>query len=169
MPTPTYIALANLTVSSPSSTMTFSSIPATYRDLVIVVNALSSVGSGQGRIRLNSDTGGNYNWRRISGPGDSAPTSTGETGNTEGRLSVFAQSNATNRVQYNIDILDYSTTNKHKTVVNRADQPIASSAKGAEMFVTRWANTAAVTSVTISTTQGNWAVGSTFALYGVIA
>jgi hypothetical protein len=168
MPTPTYIALANTTLATASSSVTFSSIPATFRDLICVASILGSATDIQGRIRLNSDTGGNYNWSRITGPGGSAPTADSATGATEGRLAIFAQANASNRAQYKFEILDYSATDKHKNIVNRADQAVDSSAAGTELFITRWANTAAVTSVEIRGT-GNFAIGSTLALYGVIA
>jgi hypothetical protein len=163
MPTPTYTPLANVTLGAAASSITFGSIPATYRDLICVVVATGST-TLQGRIRLNADTGSNYNSGRMSGSG-SAATSAGAVNQSSGNLSVIAQATTTGALQMNINIMDYSATDKHKTIVSRADQ----AANGTEAFITRWANTAAVTSVQILTSTGNWASGSTFALYGVIA
>jgi hypothetical protein len=163
MPTPTYTPLANVTLGSAASSVTFGSIPATYRDLICVVVAEGST-TLQGRIRLNSDSGSNYNYQRMSGSG-SATSATSATSQTSGFLSAIAQATTTGALQMNINIMDYSATDKHTTIISRADQ----AANGAEAFANRWANTAAVTSVQILTSTGNWAANSTFALYGVIA
>jgi hypothetical protein len=163
MPTPTYTALANVTLGSAGSSITFSSIPATYRDLVCVVVAAGST-TLQGRIRLNSDTGSNYSYQRISGSGITA-TGTNLASQTLGFVSAVSRAATTSALQMNINIMDYSATNKHTTMISRADN----AANGTEAFANRWLNTAAVTSVTILTSTGNWAAGSTFALYGVIA
>jgi hypothetical protein len=59
MPTPTYIPLATVTLGSADSSVTFSSIPATYRDLILVLNGTRSTTSGV-RARANADAGANY-------------------------------------------------------------------------------------------------------------
>jgi hypothetical protein len=61
--------------------------------------------------------------------------------------------------------MDYSATNKHKSVVTRNDHPSHTQAQA-----NRWANTAAITSISIAVRGGSsFASGSTFSLYGVIA
>lgn len=163
MPTATYTPLANITLAnSTNASVTFSSIPATYRDLVVIVNAIASVSNIQARFRLNGDTGTNYSYVRMSGNGTTA-TSVGITALSLGQLSAIAAATTTGALQIKMDILDYTQTNKHKTIISRADQP----ANATEAFSNRWASTAAVTSVTILTNSGNWAIGSTFALYGI--
>jgi hypothetical protein len=163
MPTPTYTPLANITLGSAASSIVFGSIPATAQDLVCVVVAAGST-SLQGRIRLNSDTGSNYSYQRISGSG-SADTGANAASQTLGFLSSVSRALTTSALQINIDIMDYSATNKHTTMISRANN----AANGTEAFANRWLNTAAVTSVTILTSTGNWAAGSTFALYGILA
>jgi len=161
--TATYTSLANVTLGAAASSVTFSSIPATYRDLICVVVAAGST-SLQGRIRLNGDGGSSYNWQRMSGNGSSA-SAMASLDNNMGYLSAIAQATTTGALQMNINIMDYSATNKHTTIISRANN----AANGTEAFANRWANTARVTSVQILTSTGNWAAGSTFALYGVIA
>jgi hypothetical protein len=163
MPTPTYVRMATVSLSGATSSLTFSSIPATYRDLIVVFLGAGSTDL-EGRIRLNSDTGSNYNYVRMSGSG-SAATSTSATSQTSGFVSAIAKATTTGALQLNINIMDYSATDKHTTIISRADQ----AANGTEAFANRWANTAAVTSVQILTSTGNFAAGSTFSLYGVIA
>jgi hypothetical protein len=163
MPTPTYTPLANLTLGSAASSVTFGSIPATYRDLICVVVAQGST-TLQGRIRLNGDTAANYVYQRLSGNGSSASAATA-TNQSLGFLSSIAQATTTDAIQININIIDYSATDKRKTIISRANQ----AANGTEAFGNSWANTVAVTSVQIFTNTGNWAAGSTFALYGIVA
>jgi hypothetical protein len=68
MPTSTYTALANLTLGTAASSITFSNIPATYRDLILITSARSSTtatGVDAIFLRYNSDTGSNSSlWRR---------------------------------------------------------------------------------------------------------
>ena len=161
MPTPTYTPLATVTLASVSAAVTFSSIPANYRDLICTVVAPGST-TLQGRIRLNGDTGANYSYVRMSGSG-SARTSVAAVSQTLGFLSGIAVATTANALQLSIEVMDYSATDKHKTILSRADQ----STSGTEAFANRWANTAAVTSVRILTSTGSWAIGSTFSLYGI--
>jgi hypothetical protein len=163
MPTPTYTPLANITLGSAAAIVTFGSIPATYRDLICIVTAKGSV-SLQSRITLNSDTGSNYNYQRMSGNGSFAGA-VSAVNQTRGFLSAQSGPTSFDITQISINIMDYSATDKHKTIISRAD----AAALATEAFVNRWASTAAVTSVQIRTSTGNWAAESTFALYGVIA
>jgi hypothetical protein len=80
-------------------------------------------------------------------------------------LSAIAQATTTAALGMKINIMDYSATDKTKTIISRADQ----AGNGTEAFANRWGNTAAVTSVQILTSTGNWAIGSTFTLYGMLA
>lgn len=163
MPTPTYTPLANITLGSAAASIVFGSIPNTYRDLVIV---FVGAGSAQlaGRLRLNGDSGQNYQFQRMSGSGSSAGGSS-NVNQVWAFVSNTALAQTTTSLQMNINIMDYSATDKHKTVISRADN----AANGTEAFVNRWGNTAAVTSVTILTSTGNWAAGTTAAIYGIVA
>jgi hypothetical protein len=163
VPTKTYKALANVTLGAAASSVTFSSIPATYRDLVVVVTALGST-TLEGRIRLNSDSGNNYSYVRMSSSG-SAASSANAGSQSSGFLSVIADATASGPLTMFINIMDYSATDKHKTIISRA----AAAGTGTEAFANRWADTSAVTTVQILTSTGNWASGATFNLFGIEA
>jgi hypothetical protein len=163
MPTPTYTPLANVTLGSAASSVTFGSIPATYQDLICVVVATGST-TIQPAMRLNGDSGSNYFRQRMSGNGTSASAAS-FTADNRMVLGFVPSATTTSAVQVQSNIMDYSATNKHTHVLTRSDN----ASLGTEAVVTRWVNTAAVTSVTILTNTGNFAIGSTFALYGVIA
>jgi hypothetical protein len=160
MPTPTYDLIASNVLGSSASSVTFSSIPATYRDLVVVVKA---DGANQNAlIRLNSDTtGSNYSPVSMYGTGSSAFSS------TIGQNTITYDVAADTNYLAIINIMDYSATDKHKTMLNRANNPTGSApAVGASAI--RWANTSAVNTVTILISAGSWAVGSSFYLYGLV-
>jgi hypothetical protein len=164
MPTPTYTPLANITLGSAAFGVTFASIPATYRDLVIVVSGLGNTGNVKPVIRLNGDSASNYSYQYIEGNGASA-TSASATATWMPDLGATIGT-TTNPIIGNIQLFDYSQTNKHKTLLQRSN----ASATGTNAAVGRWANTAAVTSVFVFTPGvSSWAAGSTFALYGIVA
>jgi hypothetical protein len=162
--TATYTPLANVTLGSTASSITFGSIPATYRDLICVVVAGGST-TITPRMRFNSDSGTNYHHMRMSATGDALSAISRTIDTTQALLSSIARARTTDQLQVNASIMDYSATDKHKTILSRADN----AAMGTDVVVSRWGDTSAITSVEISASTGTWSIGSTFALYGVIA
>jgi hypothetical protein len=161
MPTPTYTPLATVTLGTATSSVTFSSIPATYRDLIVVITGTVITTAGNILIRLNGDSGSNYPWVVMLGDGSTTLSASGTiTGLLGGGFNTSV------RTQAIFQIMDYSATDKHKTALVRTDEP-----NGAPYaHATRWANTAAVNSLSVTTNVGsNFSVGNTFNLYGVIA
>jgi hypothetical protein len=159
MPTPTYTALANITLGGPSASVTFASIPSSYRDLVIVFNGGVISGDHNLVVAFNSDTtSGNYTGRSMSGTGSAASTS-----GVVRLLNDFGYLQA-NQAVIITQIMDYSATDKHKMYLSRSNN----AANGVAGLGARWANTAAITSIAL-TSGANFATGTTFSLYGVIA
>jgi hypothetical protein len=172
MPTMTYTPLANLTLGSSAASVTFSSIPATYRDLIVVLNIRSTHSGDEdyALMRFNGDTGSNYSYVFMNGSGAAATSGTASS-STFINDSNFAANSATANVftPAVINIQDYSATDKHKTTISRSNSTTASGQVSATAG--RWANTAAITSVAFTCFQSgaSYASGSTFSLYGVIA
>ena len=159
MPTATYIALANLTLTGNDAEIVFSSIPATYRDLVVIAYNKNATGIAGCRMRLNGDTGNNYSYVSMDGS-DAGATSGGQA---DSSLNIAVSTNEFGTALFHI--MDYSATDKHKTVLGRGNAGGIYTRAGAG----RWANTAAVTSVTITTNAYDFVSGSTFSLYGIIS
>lgn len=158
------VALATTTLGSSAATITFGSIPATYRDLRLVVQApLTSLpGTTDMDFILNSDAGGNYSGVTMTGNGSSA---TSASGSSLTRVDAPSDSTTIDFV-WTVDIMDYSATDKHKTILERYSR----AAYGARAGCYRWANTAAVTTVTFRGGDSQtkpFAIGSTFSLYGI--
>ena len=164
MPTPTYTLIDSVTLSSSAASVTFSSITQDYRDLVLVAQPLSLTASdfgGSSNITFNGDTGTNYSYVRMTGNGSTTDSSSG----TQNRIPGPFQNNSTYNDLFICQIMDYSATDKHKTVLmKKAPLPAEVGA-----FAHRWANTAAITSITFTGISGDFAAGSTFYLYGIEA
>lgn len=163
MPTSTYVALATTTLTSSASSVTFSSIPQDYRDLVLVFNGGSSSGQAQAGVRLNSDSGNNYSSVVMAGNGSGTFTSS-QTAAQLAMTWAYAYTAPTNNTSV-MQIMDYSATDKHKSALTRTPIPDAATLAHAS----RWANNAAVNSVSVVAFIGSFSAGSTISLYGIEA
>ena len=158
MPTPTYDLIASNVLGSSAASVTFSSIPATYGDLVLVVEALGSGGTVDINVTFNSDTGSNYPFVSMNGTG-TGTSSLALTGSNISGINATTTSKSINIFQ----IMDYSVTDKHKTVLTRRDRADSATQTRAN----RWADTSAINTIAITTPSNNYAAGSTFYLYGI--
>jgi hypothetical protein len=161
MATPTYTALANITLSGTQNIVTFSALPSTYRHFVLAINALGST-TLEARLRLNSDTGANYIYQRASTSG-TVESSQRATGQTQAFLSSVAKATSTGSLQLLVEILECNQT-KRKVLIARGNQ----AQNGSDTIWNIHNLTAAVTSIEIITSTGNWAAGSTFTIYGLV-
>lgn len=157
MPTPTYVPLATVTLASADASITFSSIPAEYRDLILIISGAVTASTVGATIRFNGDTGSNYTGVVAQGDGSSAVS--GTLSGTFAEIGVLVTS------QCNVicQIMDYSATDKHKTFLSRSN----GAADRTRMTASRWADTSAITSVDVLTNLNQFAIGSTFSLYGI--
>jgi hypothetical protein len=165
MPTATYDKIQTYTVPSAQTDVTLSSIPATYTDLVLVINAGSSAGA-DANFRLNGDTGSNYSRTLITGNGSTA-TSSRNANAVVGRFNANAYPNGGAGDTIIIaQFMNYSNTTTRKTVISRANQ----ASLGTDVVVNLWRNTSAINSILIlSTSAATFVAGSTFTLYGIKA
>jgi hypothetical protein len=156
--------LANKTLTGTTSTIDFTSITGIYKDLVLICTYTNAVASGDYiEVTLNSDTGSNYNSVYMSGNGSSASTAN-YNNSSLGWLTVNGGFDTTSGNMV-ATFFDYSTSDKDKTYLLQN----GTSNRGTEVIAGRWANTAAITSLSLSSVNGwSFATGSTFALYGVI-
>jgi len=159
-----YVPLANITLGSSAATVTFSSISQSYRDLVFILQTGNSATTGIIGI-FNSDTAANYSY--VWGGGSGSAASSGSSASASGAyFGANIWSTNTLTMQFNISIMDYSATDKHKTFLSRADEINTNTTMNAG----RWANTAAITSVQFKGVGGsNIIAGTTISLYGVSA
>ena len=162
--TATYSLIESQTLGSAQVSVTFSSIPATFTDLILVFN-----GAGNSDInvdlRFNGDTGSNYSNTALGGQNTSA-ASTRNNNQTAMRMNFQGYLRNAFTSLAIINIMDYSNTTTNKTVLNRYNNGNT----GVDANVGLWRNTSAITTVLIKVTDGNtFSVGSTFKLYGIQA
>jgi hypothetical protein len=163
MPTPTYTPLATVTLGSSAASVTFSNIPATYRDLILVIESKASTSGVEGQLRFNGDSSNSYSFVRMRGNGSTTASTTGTL--THMPLVDTVKATTTRAPIYIVQIMDYSATDKHKPVLVRSGEADT----GVEAFANRWANTGAINSILVKTNTGSWAAAGRFDLYGVIA
>lgn len=167
-------SIATVTVGSAVSSVSFSSIPSTYKHLQIRFIGRSTRSANQGYIvtKFNSDTGNNYAMHSVEGDGSATATSAFGTFNGYGSFSSLyevpaATAGANMYGAGVIDILDYQNTNKATTT--RALQGDDKNGSGRIYLASGlWTNTAAINTITFTEFNGaNIDANSKFALYGV--
>lgn len=167
-PSGDFQSIATTTVGSGgSSTITFSSIPSTYKHLQVryIARATNTEYIG---LQMNSDTGSNYSFHSLSGNG---ATAYGNGGASRANIimNLYTGTSTTANI-FNagvLDILDYANTNKYTTA--RALTGCDFNGSGAiELMSGSWLNTAAVTTLTFyRPIGGNFEQYTQFALYGI--
>ena len=164
-----YESISTVTVGSGGTgTITFSSIPATYTHLQLRVLVKNTVNYAWGaNVQLNGAT----NYSRYHRLGEDTSSGSGviaDSGTALGQtFFTYGATAATSIFGVAIvDILDYTNTNKYKTL--RALSGWDNNGGGV-LFLTSslYETTSAVSSLVITPTSGNIAQYSSFALYGI--
>ncbi len=165
-----YESIATINVGSGgSSSINFTSIPLTYTHLQIryIARDGRSNTNSACSLRFNSDSSNNYSEHNIDGSG-SAVLAAG-TANTSslGLVNISGSTAPTNVFGAGVvDILDYTNTNKYKTV--RSIGGHENNSSGFIVFSSgSWRSMSAVTSITILPLVANFSQYSQFALYGI--
>lgn len=160
MPKKTYTQINSVTLAAASSSVTFGSIPQNFRDLIVIGTMLTSAQPQAVRLQFNGDSGSNYPFVEAYGTGSSAVNGSGTT--VGAPASYYTSLSGTNFI---CNIMDYSATDKHTTVLARGND----SAFRVAMTAARWSNTQAVNQVRIVSSNTNFNAGSIFTLYGIEA
>ena len=163
----TYVKIATVTVGGGgSASMTLSSIPSTYTDLLLKVSGRSdyagvqaslyiapngSTANGSVRILFGSgSTAASYNYAQINIRDLSANTSTASTfGNTE------------------VYIPNYASSTTYKSFSGDSVGENNATAAPAGLSAALWSNNTAISSLVL-TTDGNFMQYSTATLYGIL-
>jgi len=151
--------------SGGTSSVDFTSIPSTYKHLQI--RFITNHASNQDLyMRFNGDTtGANYTRHYLYGTGSAAAAGANVS---DGRLSIGYTSTSANIFGGGVtDVLDYTSTNKNKTIRSLA----GFDGNGSGLIVLYsglWSKTPeAITSISIFPNSGNINQYSSFALYGI--
>lgn len=164
--TGTYTQIASNTVGTATPSITFSAIPGTYTDLVIVSNFGSSTTTQTIETRVNGETSAstNYSWTWVFGSGTTATSTRGSNDNRipVGQIGTSVTTTDNNSIFH---FMDYANTTTNKNVLGRFNTP----ERGVVVVTGMFRSTTAISSISIFTQAGNFNVGSTFTLYGIEA
>lgn len=157
----TYTPIATSTLTSTVDNVTFTSVPATYTDLVVVVagglNTLTNVSC----ITLNGDNGTNYSYTALRGNGTSVTSD-----RASNAVYSYGVNFTTAQGTYIWHIMNYANTNVFKTILHRGNQVSQETAA----IVSLWRSLSAVSTVRIDSGGSRlFSVGTSFTLYGIKA
>jgi len=160
----TYTRIASNTLSTATASVTFSSIPATYTDLLVKLSLRSDRTADTDSVNMTvNGSGTSITWVYLLANNSVASTATAQrfytssdfnTANTFGSSEVY--------------IPNYASANFKSFSVDTVSENNAASGAQTELLAQMWANTAAITSITFAPQFGsNWKQYSTFYLYGI--
>jgi hypothetical protein len=166
-----YESIQTFTLTNNStSTVEFSSIPATYTHLQI-----RGIGAGitntNVRMRFNGDTGNNYSFHAVQAGAGYGGACTVTSGANNSSMIMYDQQLGSS-TQFNIfvsDILEYRSTTKNKSVRTFSGATAVGSTNGfVYLYSGNWFNSPqAITSIQIFPFSNEFYAGSSFALYGI--
>jgi hypothetical protein len=166
--TNSYESIATTTVGSGGqSTITFSSIPSTYKHLQIRFLTRSASSFTQVGMKINSDTGANYAAHQLTGNGSSATAAAGSSVSGPVTVPIRVPDTASIFGGAVMDVLDYANTSKYKTFRTLSGADLNGSGQ-IILASTLWMNSNAITQIDFTTSDGfNFAQYSQIALYGI--
>jgi len=163
----TYEPIATTTLGTAAATITFSSIPATYTDLRVVLTCTTDTGGKSPQLRFNSSASNIYSMSELTGNGSSAAT-TGLQNRTQVDLYYSGTgTSATIPMMWTIDIFSYAGSTFKTCLITRSSDQNGSGEVMRE--VAMWRSTSAINELLFRlSTTGNYAAGTTATLYGIL-
>lgn len=159
MATPTYKLIDSTTLTSSTSSVTFSSIPQTYGDLIIIYSGKTTGSTGQLKWSYNNSTVG-YAMVNMEATGSSGRTAQA----TQDHIYVSYQYSELSDYgeMAQIQVMDYAATDKLSPTLIRGGRPNA----GASASIALQNSTSAISSIEFLTSTP-LAIGSSFHIYGI--
>lgn len=162
--------IAQIDVGTKVTSVTFSSIPSTATDLLIMASVRSDqAGPYAIEMYFNSDfTVGNYSWRGLRGNGSSATSATGANSFQSSYGLVIPGTSATSSTFGNVQIYisNYQSATAKTISIDGVGENNATTAHQS-ISALKWTGTAAITSVNLSPYSDYFDTGSSFTLYGI--
>lgn len=153
-----YTLISEQVLGSAAASVTFSSIPGTYKDLVLEMVGSLTTGTATVALQFNSDTATNYSGTILTGNGTTAASSRTSTVNSM-QIGYLGADIGTDTLQ----VQSYASTATYKTAIARGN----SAGNMVQAGVGLWRSTTAVSSITVLTTASTFISGSAFRLWGV--
>jgi hypothetical protein len=166
----TYTLISSNVLSSTTASVSFTSIPATYTDLLIKMSLRSdgATTGGSGWFRINSLSTSIYSETELRGNG-SAASSTNQVATTIAYFNYFVGGTGTTASTFSnteIYLPSYlASQNKLWSSFNAMETNATAGYLSAQAGLIQ--STAAITSLQFNCDSGSWVSGSSFYLYGI--
>lgn len=159
----TYTPIATVTLGSATGSYTFSSIPNTYTDLVLIISTNSSLSNLN--LRLNSDANTLYSDTIIYNSGN-----TGTSARDTGQAVIYGTVTSGTPLQI-WSIMNYANTSVYKTVLVRNNDGYSTGGYSNTVSASAglYRSTNAINAVNLVPGSGNLPAGLTATLYGIKA
>jgi len=164
--TNSYESIATITGTGSSGTISFTSIPSTYKHLQVRLMGKSTSTGTYTLLTFNGDsTGANYATHSIYGNGSAAGVEAYANNGSMSGGFVTASTDTGFGVAI-LDVLDYANSSKNKTLRGLTGRD--NNGSGIVALISgAWFSTSAINRLDIAVNAGSWATTSTFALYGI--
>lgn len=164
--------IASVTVGAGgASSISFSSIPSNYTDLLLKVSCRSDLTSTNdyGFIQFNGDTANNYSYRQLQGDGSTVGSQNGTLNGALALRMSAASATAATFGSNDIYIPNYNSTTA-KSVSNDGVSENNATQAVASLQASLWnpGTQTAITSIVIKPGSGNFVQYSTATLYGIL-
>lgn len=165
---PTYELIEAKTLTTTTASITFSSIPNTYTDLLLYISSRNSDIYNEVHFRFNGDTANDYSGRNLYGNGSSAISSNSSSISSLQNVTVQSVSGQTANTFGNIQLYihNYLLGNYKSITADGVQENFGSSAQ-AMIGAGLYADTAAITSIQAFPSVGSFVANSNFYLYGI--
>jgi hypothetical protein len=157
--------IAKNVLGSATASVTFSTIPATYDDLLVICSTRTTRSSATDYVKILPNGGySNVSMRVLRGDGSSA---TSFSGNDLIAINNGDTSTADTFSSTEIYIPNYAGSTNKSMSITTAQETNGSTAL-IELIAGLWSNTTAISSIGLEPNTGpNWKAGSSFFLYGI--
>jgi hypothetical protein len=176
-PVDAFYSIASANGSGSSNELTFSSIPSTYESLQLRIFTKvtdTSDDTVQGiNLYFNGSTSSEYGYHAVSGTGSTGSTLvTTDSAISFPTIGIYIRGNvrATSGTTHGsmiIDLHDYASTTRNKTLRAFSGAEINTTASRINLTSGMWQNTAAISSIRIVSSGGDFATTARFSLYGI--
>jgi hypothetical protein len=165
----TFVLIQAQNLTSTATSITFSSIPATYTDLLIK-SSIRNSGSDpiNGRLTINGTSSG-YSETLLYGSGSSSAAAQASSGTFINWTALGNSGSSLSNTFSNgeIYIPNYLVA-QNKPILSYSADENNSSAANLYFDAPLWSNTSAITSLTLTASLGSFAINSSFYLYGIL-
>lgn len=161
----TYTLIEAKTLTTTTASITFTSIPQTYTDLLIRFSTRDNTGSYINNMNINiNGSSSNFGAKTMMLLGGGA-----SSGNETTNLAFSTSATATTNTFTNGEVYftNYTSSNYKAYSADSMSENNNATNTGGILEAGLWSNTAAITSITFTPTSASFVSGSTFRLYGI--